>query len=143
MDSADGVPQQFASVIEPLCRDSDIEFVLAFGSRVAENSGPTSDLDLAVKFVEDLSSHERFKKRCFLSGDLQRSDAPFVDIADIERLPLAVAYDVVNGEFLCGDERLFNRFKTEIESKFENRRDDIRHDQRKLIDRIAREGLSG
>ncbi len=105
---------------------------MAFGSRTTGETHPSSDLDLAVKFADDLSSHERFRKRCFLSGDLQREGAPFIDVADVETLPVDVAYDAVSGELICGDERAF-----------EGQRDDVCRRQRNVIDRIAETGLRG
>jgi uncharacterized protein len=121
----------------------DIEFALVFGSQLTSNSRPSSDLDLAVKFADSLSSHDRFQKLCFLSGDLQREDAPFIDVSDIETLPLEVAHDAVNGEFLCGDENTFRHFKADTEALFEEQHDEIRRHQRDVIDRIAEDGLHG
>jgi predicted nucleotidyltransferase len=143
MEADDERSQLFATLEESLCRDSDIEFVVAFGSQVTGASRSSSDLDLAVKFAEDLSSHDRFQKRCFLSGDLQQADAPFIDLSDMENLPLGVAHDAVNGEFLCGNEQAFRQFKTDIEASFEERRDEIRRHQQDVIDRIAEDGLRG
>ena len=128
---------------ESLCRDPDIEFAVMFGSRVSGDERASSDLDIAVKFNDALSSHERFRKRCFLSGDLQSEDAPFIDISDIDELPLAVSHDAVGGDLLCGDDRAFHAFKQEIEATFEERRDDLRRHQRDVIDRIAEDGLRG
>lgn len=132
-----------AALEASLCRDADIEFAVAFGSLVTGDSRPASDLDLAVKFDDELSAHDRFRKRCFLSGDLQRADAPFIDLSDIEALPIEVAHDAVQGEFLCGDEDAFRRFNATIERTFEEQRDDLRRQQRALIDRVAEEGLRG
>jgi predicted nucleotidyltransferase len=143
METSDEHSQLFATLEESLCRDSDIEFVVAFGSQVTGDSRSSSDLDLAVKFADDLSSHERFQKRCFLSGNLQQADAPFIDLSDVEDLPLNVAHDAVNGEFLCGNEQAFHQFKTEIEASFEKQRDEIRRHQQDVIDRIAEDGLRG
>lgn len=143
MDATDGRSRLLAALDESLCRDADVEFVIAFGSQVNGEPRPSSDIDLAVKFADELSDHARFRKRCYLSGDLQRADAPYVDVADIEALPIDVAHDAVNGELLCGDERAFHRFKSDVETVFEERRDDIRRHQRDVIDRIAEEGLSG
>jgi predicted nucleotidyltransferase len=143
MEASDEHSQLFATLEESLCRDSDIEFVVAFGSQVTDDSRSSSDLDLAVTFADDLSSHERFQKRCFLSGNLQQADAPFIDLSDIEDLPLNVAHDAVNGEFLCGNEQAFHQFKTEIEASFEKQRDEIRRHQQDVIDRIAEDGLRG
>ena len=143
MDAADGDSQVFAALEESLCRDPDIEFAVMFGSQMADNVRSSSDLDIAVKFCENLSSHERFRKRCFLAGDLQQADAPFVDISDIEKLPLDVAHDAVTGKFLCGDEQAFHEYRTDIEATFEDHREDIRRRQRDVIDRIAEDGLHG
>ncbi|WP_158057958.1 type VII toxin-antitoxin system MntA family adenylyltransferase antitoxin [Halorussus halophilus] len=143
MDTTDGRSQVLAGLSESLCHDPDIEFVVVFGSQLTGDARPSSDIDLAVKFSDTLSSHERFRKRCFLSGDLQREDAPFVDISDIETLPIGVAHDAVNGDVLCGNKEAFRRFKADIEASFEDQRDDIRDQQQRVIDRIAEDGLHG
>jgi len=126
-----------------VCPDPDVEFMVAFGSQVTRKATQSSDLDLAVKFDDDLSSHERFEKRCFLSGDVQRSGSPFVDLSDIEALPIDVAHDAVKGQFVCGDERAFERFKTTVETRFAERRETIHRRHRDVIDRIAEDGLRG
>lgn len=64
----------FASLEESVCSDPDVDFVVAFGSQVTGEASDTSDLDIAVKFSDDLSNSERFEKWCFLSGDLQQED---------------------------------------------------------------------
>lgn len=143
MGATDGRSTLLTALEESLCREPDIEFAVMFGSRVSGDERPSSDLDIAVKFSDELSSHERFRKRCFLSGDLQSEDAPFIDISDIDELPLAVAHDAVGGDLLCGDDRAFRAFKQEIEATFEERRDELRRHQRDVIDRIAEDGLRG
>lgn len=127
---------------ESIGPDPDIVFVVAFGSRVTDGQRRSSDLDLAIKFDDELSAHTRFQKRCFLSGDLQRSNAPFIDLSDIEILPIEVAHDAVNGQLICGDEAAFHSFKSDVEKAFDVKREDIRRQQRAVIDRIAAEGLS-
>jgi predicted nucleotidyltransferase len=143
MEATNGRSTLPAALEESLCRDPDVEFAVVFGSRVTGDERPSSDLDIAVKFSDELSSHERFRKRCFLSGDLQSEDAPFIDISDIDELPLAVAHDAVGGDLLCGDDRVFRAFKQEIEATFEERRAALRRHQRDVIDRIAEDGLRG
>lgn len=143
MDSIDGHSELLAVLKESLCGDADIDFAVVFGSQLTSNSRPSSDLDLAVKFAESLSSRERFQKLCFLSGDLQREGAPFIDLSNIETLPLEVAHDAVNGEFLCGDEDVFRHFKADTEALFDEQHEDIRRHQRDVIDRIAEDGLHG
>lgn len=143
MGTTDERLEALATLESAVCRDSDIEFALVFGSQVTDTARPSSDLDIAVKFDEDLSSGERFRKRCFLAGELQQEDTPFVDISDIDELPLAVAHDAVQGRLLCGDEEAFREVKAEVETAFAERGEEIRQRQRALIDRIAEEGLRG
>ena len=81
MEAIDGRSRVLVLLEESLCRDADIEFAVAFGSQVTGDSRPSSDLDIAVKFADGLTSHERFQKRCFLSGDLRQVDAPFIDLS--------------------------------------------------------------
>ena len=143
MDGGDERSQVFATIEESMCPDPDVTFVIAFGSQVSGEPTRSSDLDLAVKFADDLSNRERFEKRCFLSGDLQQEDAPFVDLSDIETLPLAVAHEAINGVFVCGDENAFARFKDDLETTFAEQRDALSRQQRDVIDRIAEDGLRG
>jgi predicted nucleotidyltransferase len=143
MSGTDGRSELLASLGEAICSDPDVEFAVVFGSRAVDAPRPSSDLDVAIKFSDELSAHERFRKRCFLSGDLQRADAPFVDVSDVEELPLPVAHDALQGELLCGDGETFRGFRAEVEEDFAERGADIRRRQRDLIDRIAEDGLRG
>lgn len=126
-----------------LCEDADIEFAVAFGSRIRGTATPGSDLDIALKFSDELSASDRFRKRCFLTGDLQEATRPDVDLVDIESLPIEVAHDVVDGELICGDRTAFERFRSDIEEQFEAEREQLRQRRRETIDRIAEEGLRG
>lgn len=143
MDTSDERTSVLATLEDSLSCDPDVEFAVAFGSRVSGTPTRSSDFDVAIKFVEKLSARERFRKRCFLAGDLQREGEPFVDVSDIEDLPLEVAADAVDGSLVCGDEQAFRQFKSEIEARFSAERSDIRRRQRDVIDRIAERGLRG
>jgi len=124
-----------------VCADPTVEFVVAFGSQITGEPTSSSDIDVAIKFADDCSRRERFQKRCFYSGDLQQADAPFVDVSDIETLPLDVAHDAVNGTFVCGDETAFEQFRGALESTFAEQRDSLRRERRDIIERIAEDGL--
>lgn len=126
-----------------LCEVPDIEFAVAFGSRISGTPTAGSDLDIALKFSDELSTSERFRKRCFLQGELQEPARPHVDLVDIEALPSEVARDAVAGELLCGDRTVFERFRSSVEEQFERDRDRRRQRQQAIIDRIAEEGLRG
>jgi predicted nucleotidyltransferase len=135
---------QVRSTLEEIvCADPAVVFAVAFGSQISGTSTRSSDLDIAVKFTEALSKRERFERRCFLSGDLQGEDRPFIDVSDIESLPLDVAHDAVNGELLCGDERAFEEFKTDTEAEFDKQCETLHRHRRAVIDRIAEDGLRG
>jgi predicted nucleotidyltransferase len=143
MQPDEGAPVVPAEIKEELCRDSDIEFVVVFGSRATGDFRPASDLDIAVKFADDLSSTARFRKRCHLSGHLQTSTAPRIDISDVDELPLEVAYSVVSGTFVCGNEDAFQEFKQSVQTEFEDRGDEIEKRQQEFIRRVAEDGLHG
>jgi predicted nucleotidyltransferase len=142
--SSDGDHSEvFSDLAAGLCADEDVDFAVVFGSQVANAARESSDVDVAVKFADSLSASERFQKRCFLAGDLQQDGSPFVDISDIDRLPLDVAHDAIHGEFLCGDDERFRAFKTDVEAQFTDQREGIQRRQRDTIDRIAEDGLHG
>lgn len=143
MDANGEVAPVLDAIEASVCTDQDVEFVVAFGSQITGEQTRSSDLDLAVKFSDDLSDRERFDKRCFLSGHLQQEGAPFVDLSDIEALPLDVAHDAVDGQFVCGDERAFEQFQEDVEARFAEQRETLRRRQRDVIDRIAEDGLRG
>ncbi len=143
MDPSIERSQVLVALEESVCADPDIVFAVVFGSLISGESAPSSDLDLAIKFTDGLSDKERFEKRCFLSGDLQHETRPFVDVSDIESLPVDVAHDAVNGELLCGDERAFEQFRADVEAEFTEQRETLRRHQRAVIDRIAEDGLRG
>jgi len=143
MDPLGGSVPVPADIEEALCHDPDIEFVVAFGSRATGTPRPSSDLDIAVKFSESLSSEERFRKRCHLSGHLQASDAPFVDLSDIKDLSVEFAHAAVNGELVCGDDEAFQEFKQSIEDEFVATQGERENDHREFIRRVAEEGLRG
>lgn len=136
-------PELLSRVEQSLCSDEDIEFALVFGSQISGETHTSSDVDIGVKFDDELSADERFQKRCFLAGDLQQSDVPRIDIVDVEALPIEVAHDAIAGEFLCGDETAFRLFEADITAAFREERDALRRQRRDLIDRIAEEGLRG
>lgn len=143
MDPSVDHSQVLSVLEEAICSDSDIMFAVVFGSQISGEPTPSSDFDLAVKFADELSERDRFEKRCFLSGDLQDEARPFIDVSDIESLPLDVTHDAVNGELLCGDEQAFEQFTEDIEAEFDEQRETLRRQQRAVIDRIAEDGLRG
>lgn len=132
-----------ATVERLLCDVPAVAFAVLFGSRTTGTPRSTSDLDVAVRFSEDLTAEERFRTLCRLSGRVQHDDAPFVDLSDFEELPLEVAHAAVHGQFLCGDEGAFRAARDRIEASYEEQREDIERRHRDTISRIASGGLRG
>jgi predicted nucleotidyltransferase len=143
MERRDVRPELLDVLGEVVCVDPTIEFAVAFGSQITGEATQPSDLDIAIKFADGLSRHERFRKRCSLSGEIQRESAPFIDVADLETLPIDIAHDALDGEVICGDEQAFRTFKQEVVSAYRDQRDELRRRQSELIDRIAEDGLRG
>jgi len=131
------------AIEEELCHDPDVEFVVVFGSQAAGTARASSDLDVAVKFADELSATQRFRKRCRLSDTLQGDGVPFVDLSDVEELPVPVAHAAVSGTFVCGDEDAFETFARAVTNAFEADRRTIERQQREVIRRIAEGGLHG
>nr|WP_245810826.1 nucleotidyltransferase domain-containing protein [Halorubrum halodurans] len=71
--------------------ETDVCFAVLFGSRVRGETHESSDVDVALRFPEDLSPKERFRRRNRIDADLQSYADDFVDVSDIEHLPLPIA----------------------------------------------------
>jgi len=70
-------------------------------------------------------------------------EMPFVDVSDIETLSVDVAHDAINGTVVCGDKDVIDQCTVAVKAAFHDQREEHRHSQRQLIDRIATEGLRG
>lgn len=139
-DHSTAVPDE---VEEILCRDPDVEFVVLFGSRASGTARRSSDLDVVVKFEDSLSPTERFRKRCRLSGQLQSDEGPFVDLVDLDDVPIELAHAALDGTLVCGDEEVYEQVQRAVATEFESRRSAVERTQRETIRRIAEEGLRG
>ncbi len=143
MGESERLEQAIPGVYKTLAAAEVIAFAVVFGPFVDASAATPADIDIAVKFSDELASDERFHELCWLSGHLQASNRPFVDIADIEQLPLAIAHDAVQGELVYGSEERFDAYRRQVEQTFAARRETIRSAQQELIDRIADQGLHG
>lgn len=143
MGADDDPPAVPATVESTLSGDPVVDFAVAFGSRIDGDARSESDLDVAVTFADELSAADRFRERCRLSAAVQRDDAPFVDLSDLDELPLPFAHRAVHGELVCGDEESFRSYQHDIEESFDAQRDGIEQRQRAVVRRIAEEGLRG
>ena len=137
-------PTQVVSDLRSAFADSDaIEFAILFGSFTGDEETSPSDIDIAIKFTDALAPAERFRQLCKFSGHLQSSDRPFVDVSDIEGLPLDIAHDAVHGKLVYGNEQRFEAFREDTQETFAAQRDTICSRQLDIIERIANQALHG
>lgn len=61
MDPSVERSQVLVALEESVCADPNIVFAVVFGSQLSDEATQSSDLDLAVKFVNELSEQERFE----------------------------------------------------------------------------------
>jgi predicted nucleotidyltransferase len=118
---------------------TDVRFAVLFGSRVRGETHDSSDVDVVLRFPEELSPKERFCRRNRIDTDLQGYADDFVDVSDIEDLPLPIARAALReGVRLVGDERELTAYREQIDAEYERTAADRERDRREFIDRLAR-----
>ncbi|MDB2283417.1 nucleotidyltransferase domain-containing protein [Halorubrum ezzemoulense] len=118
---------------------TDVRFAVLFGSRVRGETHDSSDVDVVLRFPEKLSPKERFRRRNRIDTDLQGYADDFVDVSDIEDLPLPIARAALReGVRLVGDERELTAYREQIDAEYERTAADREWDRREFIDRLAR-----
>ena len=80
-----------------------VEFALLFGSHARGVASASSDVDIALRFPEEMNAHERFWLRNRIDAELQQYTASFVDVSDIDTLPMSVAYAALHEGVLLTD----------------------------------------
>ena len=143
MAESERLTQTIADLRDTFAESDAVQFAVLFGSFTEDDDTSPSDIDLAIKFSDTLAPGERFRHLCVFSGNLQSSNRPFIDVSDIERLPLDIAHDAVHGKLVYGNEQRFEMFREDIQDTFAAQRDAIRSRQRDVIKRIANQGLHG
>lgn len=91
--------------IRSLLAASDVRYAIVFGSFARENATASSDIDLALRFTDELSRRERFDRRNHVDSTVQRYAERFVDVSDLTALPDEVALNALrDGVVIYGDE---------------------------------------
>lgn len=122
---------------------SPVLYAILFGSRNRDDSTTSSDVDIALQFPDELDDRERFDARNRIDAELQSYADSFVDVSDVERLPVRVAARALReGRVLYGDEAVTaddrRRFEEQVAAEEE---EDRKRHRRDVIDRLA-EGCS-
>lgn len=119
--------------------DSPVVFALLFGSHAKGTADTASDVDVALRFPEDMDAHERFRARNRIDAYLQDFADGFVDVSDVASLPTPVARAAIKeGVLLAGDEDEVDAFAERIEREYRETRENRERDRREFIDRLAR-----
>lgn len=118
---------------------TDIVFAVLFGSHAQGTADEASDIDIALRFPDDMDDHDRFRRRNRIDADLQAYADGFVDVSDIETLPTPVAYAALrDGVFLTGDERAAEAYQEQVKTEYETTATEREQERREFLDRLAR-----
>jgi predicted nucleotidyltransferase len=112
-------------VLREVCVKYDIALAYLYGSQARGNTGPLSDVDIAILFQPDVSRSERDNRLLRLIGEFMgifhRSDVFVVDLADASPLLRHRVYR--DGVLLfCANDRLRVKFMTEALRDYEDTR---------------------
>ena len=119
--------------------EADVRFAVLFGSRVRGEAHESSDVDVALRFPDDLSPTERFRRRNRIDADLQSHADAFVDVSDIDSLPLPIARAALrDGIRLVGDDRDIDTYRERVEAEYEETATERERDRREFVDRLAK-----
>src|SRR6056297_807885 len=118
---------------------TEVIFAVLFGSHARGTADESSDVDIALRFSDDLSEAERFHQRNRIDADLQAYAEGFVDVSDIESLPTHVAHAALHdGIRLVGDEEAIDAYKRQIDAEYDATASERERQRREFIDRLAR-----
>lgn len=118
---------------------TSVEFALLFGSHARETASDDSDVDVALRFPEEMDAYERFRRRNCIDAKLQEYAESFVDVSDIASLPIPVAYTALrDGILLVGEESDVTAYREPVEQEYVATKDEREQARRELIDRLAR-----
>lgn len=117
---------------------TDVVFAVLFGSYARDTAEESSDVDIAIRFPEETSARERFRRRNRIDAELQGHAEGFVDVSDIDALPTAVAYAALReGDLLVGDESAVEAYREQVSQEYEATADERERKHRDLIERLA------
>ena len=118
--------------------DTEVTFAILFGSVVSDTTHASSDVGVALRFPDEMTAKDRFRHRNRIDAELQSYADRFVDVSDIEALPLAVARVALRGGIrLVGDEQAVDAYRKRIEAADESSATDRERERQEFIDRLA------
>lgn len=118
--------------------EADVNFAVLFGSSASDTTHESSDVDVAVRFPAEMTPKERFRRRNRIDAELQAYADRFVDVSDIEDLPLPVVRRALrDGIRLVGDQQDIDAYRERIEAEYETSAAERKRERQELIDRLA------
>lgn len=118
---------------------TEVTFGILFGSHARGTAGASSDVDIALQFPEEMDEAERFRRRNRIDADLQTYADGFVDVNDIESLPIHVAHAALrDGVCIVGDQQDVETYQQQINAAYEAGASEREQERREFIDRLAR-----
>lgn len=118
---------------------TEVIFAVLFGSHARGTADESSDVDIALRFPDELSEAERFRRRNRIDADLQAYADGFVDVSDIESLPTHVAHAALrDGVRFVGDQKDVDTYKQDVEAEYDANASERDQERREFIDRLAR-----
>ncbi|APW98866.1 DNA polymerase III subunit beta [Halobiforma lacisalsi AJ5] len=119
--------------------DAAVQYAVLFGSYATGAETDASDLDVCVRFPDELSRRERFRRRNRIDSALQSYADPFVDVSDLEALPETVALNALrDGQLLYGDFETKAADERRLERQVDASSDERDRRRREFIDRLAK-----
>jgi predicted nucleotidyltransferase len=118
---------------------TEVVFAVLFGSHARETADKSSDVDIALCFPDERDAYERFRLRNRVDANLQEYAEGFVDVSDMDSLPIPVAHAALrDGIVLVGDEQIIESYRKQVKQEYEATADERERERREFIDRLAR-----
>ena len=115
---------------------TDVVFAVLFGSHATGTADATSDVDIALRFPDEMAAIERFRRRNRIDAELQQYAAGFVDVSDLEELPVHVAHAALRDGIVVAGE-MSTAYREEVEQEYEATAGERAAQREELIERLA------
>lgn len=124
--------------VRSVVADAGVRYAVLFGSYATESESPGSDVDICVRFPDEYTRRERFRRRNRIDAIVQSAADPFVDVSDLEALPDPVALNALQkGVLVYGDRETKTADERRLERRVEDSNDRREREQREFVDRLA------
>lgn len=121
--------------------ETPVKYAILFGSHARGEADVTSDVDVALRFPDELTARERFDWRNRIDAQLQSYAQGDVDVSDIQRLPTGVGQRALNeGRRLVGDETTLEADRQRLDREHELSRTERAAARRAYVEELAEGG---